>query len=173
VVAVSSAEPGDGKTTCAANLALALAEGGRARVLLIEANLRSPQLAPLFGVVPSACFARQLDHHRLHPEAPWSVVDLHPSSLHLAALKPGDESRPPLDGAAFALAIQMLRQAGYDYVVLDAPPVLGSGDIHAIEDAADGVLLVARAGRSSSRALRRAVDEVSPAKLLGVGLLEA
>ncbi|HEU5058503.1 MAG TPA: hypothetical protein VFU21_18350, partial [Kofleriaceae bacterium] len=56
VVAVSSARDREGKTTTAVNLALALAECGRARVLLIDGNLRRPELAGLFRFVPPWCF---------------------------------------------------------------------------------------------------------------------
>src|SRR5438477_583444 len=55
VIAVTSAGPREGKTTCAVNLALALGECGRAKVLLIEANLWTPALAPLFGFMPPEC----------------------------------------------------------------------------------------------------------------------
>jgi Mrp family chromosome partitioning ATPase/uncharacterized protein involved in exopolysaccharide biosynthesis len=172
VIAVTSAHTGDGKSTCAANLALALAEGGRARVLLIEADLRSPGLATLFQVTPPACFALQLEHHRDKPVDPWVVVELAPEPVHLAALGPATLSRQ-LDAATFQLALTTLRLAGYDYVVLDSPSVLDSADIHLVEECVDGVLLVARAGHSSARGLRRAAERLSSAKLIGLGLLDA
>src|SRR5215471_14436766 len=57
VILVTSAQAGEGKTVCAANLAIALGECGRARVLLVEGNLRMPSLGELFGFVPAECFA--------------------------------------------------------------------------------------------------------------------
>ncbi len=175
VIAVSSPGEGEGKTTCAANLALALGECGRARVLLIEANVRAPSLAALFGFLPPECFAQQLQRHREAPQDPWSVVEVNSPSLHVAAVKPGDDTsgRPLLDGVAFGIAADMLRRAGYDYIVIDTPPVLGSADVNLVEDYADGVLLVARARTTSSRALRRAVEQLSPGRILGVTLLDA
>ncbi len=173
-IAVTSAGPKEGKTTCAANLAMALGECGRARVLLVEANLRSPSLAALFGFLPPECFAAQLTRHRERPLEPWSVVEVFSPSLHVAAVKPGpeNENRPLLDGVAFGIAMDMLRRSGYDYVVIDTPPVLGSADVNLIEDYADGVLLTAWARRSSGRSLRRAVEQLAPAKILGVTLLD-
>ncbi|MDB5218668.1 MAG: ATPase involved in chromosome partitioning-like protein, partial [Myxococcaceae bacterium] len=50
VLAVSSAWPGDGKTTCATNLALALAEQTRERLLLVDANFFAPSLASMFSI---------------------------------------------------------------------------------------------------------------------------
>src|SRR4051812_41850882 len=60
VIAVTSAEPGEGKTTCAANLALAFAEATLSRVLLMDANLARPAVAELFGYEPSDSFMIKL-----------------------------------------------------------------------------------------------------------------
>ena len=173
VIVVTSATDGEGKTTCAANLAMALGECERARVLLVEANLRNPSLAALFGFLPPTCFSLQLSQHLDKPLDPWAVVEAFTPSLHVLAVKPGQESRPLLDGPAFAHAMDMLKNAGYDYLVLDTPPVLGSADVNLIEDTCDGVLLCGWARRSSGRQLRRAVEQLSPAKILGITLLDA
>jgi Mrp family chromosome partitioning ATPase len=171
-IVVSSPSSDEGKTTCAANLAMALGECGRARVLLVEANLRANALAALFGFLPPDCFAAQMTRHRERPLEPWSVVEAFSPSLHVAAVKPGQESRPLLDGPAFAVSMEMLKNAGYDYLVLDTPPVLGSADVNLIQDSADGVLLVGWARKTTGASLRRAVDQLSPAKILGVSLFD-
>jgi Mrp family chromosome partitioning ATPase len=173
VIAVTSASEGEGKTTCAANLALALGECGRAKVLLVEANLRTPALAGLFGFMPPECFSTQLSRHKDKPLEPWSVVEIYSPSLHVLAVKPESESRPLLDGPAFSLAIELLRHAGYDYIVIDTPPVLGAADVNLVEDAADGVLFTARSRATSGRRLTQAVEQLAPAKLLGLALLDA
>jgi Mrp family chromosome partitioning ATPase len=172
-IAVTSALPREGKTTCAVNLALALGECNRARVLLVEANLRAPSLAPLFGFMPPEGFATQLTRHKDKPEEAWSVVEVYSPSLHVLAVKPEAEGRPLLDGPAFAIAIEMLSQAGYDYIVVDTPPVLGAADVNLVEDCVDGVLFTAWSGATPARALRQAVEQLQPAKLLGVTLLDA
>ena len=174
VIAVTSARPREGKTTCAVNLAMALGECGRARVLLIEANLRAPALAPLFGFLPPECFAAQMTRHKDKPLDAWSVVEVFSPSLHVLAVKPEEGGgRPLLDGPGLSIAIEMLRQAGYDYLVIDTPPVLGAADVNLIEDVADGVLFVVRARETPARTLREAVDQLSPGKLLGITLLDA
>src|SRR5262245_12826100 len=172
-IVVTSAAPREGKTTCAVNLALALGECGRARVLLIEANQRSPELAQLFGFMPPECFADQLARHRERPLEPWTVVEVYEPWLHVAAMRPQTASRPLLDAPAFAVAMERLRLAGYDYIVLDTPPILGSADVNLIEDSADGVLLVTSARKTMSRPLRRALEQLAPARLLGLVLLDA
>ncbi|MEO6953898.1 MAG: CpsD/CapB family tyrosine-protein kinase [Polyangia bacterium] len=173
VIAVSSAGPRDGKTTVAANLALALSEFGRAKVLLLEANFRAPQIAVLFGFLPPECFSVQLARHRDRPLDPWSIVEAFSSSLHVLAVKPGETNRPLLDAPAFAISLEMLRRVGYDYMIVDTPPVLGSADVNLIEDYVDAVVLTARAGRTKGRELRAAVEQLTPRKLFGVTLLDA
>ena len=173
VIAVTSAGPREGKTTCAVNLAMALGECGRARVLLVEGNLRAPALAPLFGFMPPECFSVQMARHKEKPLDPWSVVEVFSPALHVLAVKPdGNAGRPLLDGPGFSIAIEMLAQAGYDYIVIDTPPVLGAADVNLIEDSSDGVLFAAWSRVSSAQALRQAVEQLAPAKLLGLTLLD-
>ena len=173
LIAVSSPERGDGKTMTAANLALALGERGRARVLLVEANLRTPDLATVFGFLPPTCFARQLAAHREHPLDPWTVVEIADRGLHVAAIHPDTPRGALVDGVALGVALAALPRAGYDYVVIDTPAVLGAADVNLVADYAHGVLLVSRAGKTTARALRRAVEQVAPAHLLGLMLLDA
>ena len=173
VIVVSSPRPGDGKTTTAVNLALALAECGRAKVLLVEAHLRRPQLASVFRFVPPWCFAEQLETHRHQPMVPWGLVDIPQLWLHVAAINPRIEQRQLLDAPAFAIAMERLRLGGYDHIVIDTPPTLGSADVNLIQDAADGVLLALRARRTTARELRQAIDQLTPARILGTVLLES
>ncbi len=171
-VVVSSPHNGEGKTTTAINLALALAECGRAKVLLVETHLRRPQLASVFKLVPPWCFAEQLAAHRHQPMMPWSLVDIPQLWLHVAAINPRIEKTQLLDGPAFAIAMERLRLGGYDHIVIDAPPVLGSADVNLMADAADAVLLTLRARVTTTRDLRKAIDQIGAAKVAGTVLVE-
>jgi Mrp family chromosome partitioning ATPase len=172
VVVVSSAVAGEGKTTTAVNLALALSECGRAKVLLVETHLRHPQLAQVFRFSPPWCFAEQLAAHRHQPMLPWGLIDIPQLWLQVAAVNPRIEQDQLLDAPAFAIAMERLRLGGYDHIVIDAPPVLGSADVNLMQDAADGVLLALRGRSSRARDLAKAVDQLSPAKIVGTVLLE-
>jgi Mrp family chromosome partitioning ATPase len=172
VVIVSSPQQGDGKTTTAVNLALALAECGRAKVLLAETHVRRPQLASIFRCVPPWCFAEQLAAHRHQPMLPWSMVEIPQMWLHVAAINPRIEKTQLLVAPAFAIAMERLRLAGYDHIVIDAPPVLGSADVNLMADAADTCLFALRAQVSTTRDLRRAIEQIGASKVAGTVLVE-
>jgi Mrp family chromosome partitioning ATPase len=172
VIVVSSPLAGDGKTTVALNLALALAECGRAKVLLAEAHVRRPQLANVFRCVPPWCFAEQLAAHRSQPMLPWSLIEIPQLWLHVAPISPRIEKTQLLDAPAFAIAMERLRAAGYDHVVIDAPEVLGSADVNLMADAADTVVLALRARHSTTRDLRKAIDQLGPSRVAGTVLVQ-
>jgi Mrp family chromosome partitioning ATPase len=172
VIVVSSANAGDGKTTCAVNMAMALAECGRARVLLVEATVRKPQLARVFQLTPPWCFAEQLTSHRQQPLLPWAAVNMPELFLHVAAMNPEINQRQLLDAPAFAIAMERLRLAKYDHIVVDAPAVIGSAEVNLLQDAADGVILVARSRKTTARSMRQAVEQLSPTKVIGTVLLQ-
>lgn len=172
VIVVSSANRGDGKTTTAVNLAMALGECNRARVLLIEANLRTPSLAKLFGFQPPVCFSEQLAVHRERPLEQWSIVEVYSPALHVLAVDPVRGGRPLLDVPAYVVAMDTLRRSGYDYIVIDTPPILGSADVNLIEEQGDGLLMVVRAGETRARAIRSALDQVGTSRFLGFAMLD-
>tara|TARA_R110002096_G_scaffold436100_1_gene667677 strand:- start:42442 stop:43542 length:1101 start_codon:yes stop_codon:yes gene_type:complete len=173
VIAVSGPHDGCGKTTTAINLAMALAECGRAQVLLIDANLRNPKIASSMRFVPPWCFASQLEKHRDEPFAPWSFVEIAQAGLHVAAIDPRGENRARLDAPAFAIALERLRLGPYEHIVIDCPSVLGNADVNLIQDATDGVLLAARTKHVTARDVRNAVDQLTPTKILGTTLFES
>jgi Mrp family chromosome partitioning ATPase len=171
VVAVTSAARREGKTFCAVNLALSLAEVRRSRVLLLEANSYQPSLASVFGLTKHVCFFDQLEAHKKDFLAPWKVTELSTYDLHLLAVEPRSSKLRALEGGTFAHCLDSLRGA-YDYIVIDAPSVSSGPDIPLLEDAVDGLVFVARADRSRARTLRYALEQVSPQDLLGVVLLD-
>jgi Mrp family chromosome partitioning ATPase len=172
VIIVSSPLKGEGKTTTALNLALALAECGRSKVLLAETHVRRPQLASALKLVPPWCFAEQLAAHRHQPMLPWSLVEIPQLWLHVAAINPRIEKSQLLDAPAFAIAIERLRLGGYEHIVIDAPPVLGSADVNLMADSADAVVFALRARQSNTRDVRRAVDQIGASKLAGTVIVE-
>ncbi len=172
VIAVTSANPKEGKTTCAVNLALALHEAARGRVLLLEANLRAPALGKIFELKPPECFSKQLARHRDEPAGPWIVVEPLPK-LHVLALDPEEKHAPLLDAIAFQTAMDRLKHADYEFIIVDAPPVLGSVDVNLIADAVDGAIFTAIQMSSKRGPIKKAITQIQPAPILGVVVLDA
>lgn len=169
VLAVTSAEAHDGKTTCALNLAIALAEQPTTRVLLVDANFFVPALAQVFGI----------DEHtpaEPSPHLPWvapfKVSELTPY-LHVATIvQRRGEPLSRLDKQRLGLVLSRMCGMGYDHLVLDAPAIAGSQPALQLLAGADGVLMVVRAGHTTARALRRAMGQLSPGKVLGSALMD-
>jgi Mrp family chromosome partitioning ATPase len=172
VVGVTSAGRAEGKTTLACNLALALRESARGRVLLVEANHRAPSLAKLLGFPPPKCFLDQLARHVDDPDAPWIAAEPLPR-WHVMAIDAAPNRAPLLDPVAFAAGIAQLKKADYEYIVVDSPPVLGGADGNVIADVVETTIFAALPMRSKRREMRRAVEQLEPAPVLGVVVLEA
>jgi Mrp family chromosome partitioning ATPase len=170
VIAITSAEPGAGKTTCAANLALVLAEAALARVLLIDANLTRPGVADLFGFEPADSLMTKLLRSE-DSAPPYAVASVSHTSLQLAALHRDAGKGKRLDRALFSEALRSLRSA-YDYVVIDTASALESADVNSVSQCSDGVVMVARAGKSHRSALRKAIQQLQPANVLGTVLID-
>jgi Mrp family chromosome partitioning ATPase len=170
-VAVTSAKPREGKTTLAYNLALALRESARRPVLLVEADVQAPLCGSMMRFEPPECFLAQLTRNADSERTSWVVAEPFPK-LHVLAIDPNTPRAPLLDPIAFAMGMEAIREGGYDHIVLDAPPVLGSADSTVISDAVDAVILSAVPLRSKRRLLREAIDHLRPAPILGVVVLE-
>jgi len=172
VLLVSSARSGEGKTTCAVNLALAIAEQGAGHVLLVEASQRRPQLAHLFGFAEPEPRSSDFSQLPCAGGVRWWIVDLAPLGLHVASMTAARSPCPDVDGASFASMMSALRDSGFDYIIVDAPPVLDHVAVNLLQEAADGVLLVTRANRSRGRHLRAAVEQLAPDSVVGIVHLE-
>jgi Mrp family chromosome partitioning ATPase len=172
VIAITSPDAGEGKTTCALNLALAMRETSRGKVLLIEANVRSPSMAKLLGFEPPECFCDQLTERKEDPRRAWIAVEAMPK-LHIIAVDPTKKRPPQLDPLAFASGMERLKRAGYEYILIDTPPVLGTFEVNMIADNVDGVLFTAITMKSKRSHLRKAMEQIMPAPVLGVMVLDS
>jgi capsular exopolysaccharide synthesis family protein len=157
---VSSAVAGEGKTHVVANLGVALAESGQ-RVVLVEANLRSPRLGDLLGVRSSIGLTDLLAARppielalRRHPTAPLEV---------LTGGSPPPNPSELLDSDVLDWVLRVLTDR-FDFVLVDTPALLAVGDAAVVARHASAVLLVARAASTTGEELRavrqalRAVD---------------
>jgi capsular exopolysaccharide synthesis family protein len=165
---VSSANPGEGKTTTLANLAVSLAQNG-AKVLAVDADLRRPTLIGHFGLEPGPGLAEVLGGE--------AAVDTALRATEVPNLKVMGSGKVPENPAelvgsdAFRSFLEAQRRA-FDWVLIDAPPVLAMADAPVLSSLADGVVMVVWSEHCSRPALKRALEQVRvvEARLAGVVL---
>ncbi len=167
VLVVASPREGDGRSVTAANLALALAEGGRVRVLLIDAALRNPRQHSLFGIRGDLGLTSVLAARSNDPTLPIDVIQIS-SSLRLLPAGPAVASaHAALSSEAAMVLIHQLRSI-FNYIVVDSAAVFGTAETLAWHGLIDRYLLVARAGVSTTEDLTACCERLQREKILGV-----
>jgi capsular exopolysaccharide synthesis family protein len=165
---VTSPRTAEGKTTTSANLALTMAQEFQHRVVLVEADLRRPNLAALFGVRAQPGLVDVLVGAATLEEALVAVPGHH--LFVLPAGMPAGRSTELLASSMMQQVIDSLR-ARFDRIVVDTPPVT-LADTHVLARLADGILIVVRAGVTQRPALEHALAGVDRERLIGVVLNE-
>ena len=151
VLQMTSAEPGDGKTTSISNLALAIAQTGR-KVLIVDADLRRPTIHKLFGIVNGIGLGDVLADEI---DAPTAIRETRISNLFLmtAGTLPENPSEM-LMSRNFTDLVKQLRD-DYDYVLIDTPPLVVVSDPSVIASSVDSVLLVVRIDKNRHGVIRK------------------
>lgn len=163
---VTSPSPGDGKSTAASNLAIAMAQSGR-RVLLIDADCRRPVQHFIFSLdegdgLASVLGGRRSVEHAIRASAienldvlPCGPIPPNPSEI--------------LGSDQFRQVLQMLRES-YDHVVIDSPPAGAVTDAQILSALADGTILVLRAHHSTRQEACNACNRLAAVggRMLGV-----
>jgi len=167
IILFTSALPEEGKSTVAASLGAALSEMDK-KVLLVDADLRRPTLHKMFDV-PS--------------EKGVTGVLAGTASLEESILQTGFDNlyllpsgvRPPNPGklAASDEMRSMLERARelFDYVLVDAPPMLAASDASALAPMVDGVLIVGRMKTADRESARRTVEMLKKVEANILGLV--
>jgi capsular exopolysaccharide synthesis family protein len=164
---VTSASPGEGKTTTAANLAAVHAGQGK-RTLLIDGDLRRPSVHRNFNL-PSVVGLFNV----LMGEIPWRDALLAVEEIpNLSILPAGPPTRRASDlmGRGVSELIEDAT-AEFDLVILDAPPLLGFAEPLHMATAVDGVIIVARAGQTSRKAVGSVLTTLHRLRVKVIGLV--
>jgi len=167
VVQVTSPNPGDGKSTLAANLAVSVAQSGK-RVVLIDCDFRKPRVHKIFHIdKPEVGLASIITGEST------TVAAVRPTAVdNLFILPCGPRPANPaelLTSPEFQAVIDKLR-AEYEFVIIDTPPVLAVSDPLVVAPRVDGVLLVFRMTKKARPTAERAREQLGAvgANVLGV-----
>ena len=155
VILVTSASPQEGKTTVSANSALVLAQRG-SRVLLVDADLRRPGIGKLFGV-PSDGRGLSSLISGVHKIEDVVVPTQVPNLWILPAGRIPPDPVELLGSHVMKGYITRWRKE-FDHIIIDTPPCLSVTDAVVLSPEVDRVILVARSGKTTTPALRRACD---------------
>ena len=166
VIQITSSEPQDGKTTVAANLALAMAHAGK-KVLLLDADLRCPKLHKIFRLRHEVGLS-DVVAGEIHFENAVQAGEVPGLFLLPAGLTPSNPAEL-LGDRAFEQLLKQLRSE-YDFVIIDTPPLMAVSDPSIVASRVDALLLVVRAGKNKLATIRSGCELLSA---LGVSILGA
>jgi capsular exopolysaccharide synthesis family protein len=162
---ITSSVVDEGKSVVASNLALTLASRSGERVLLVEADLRRPSITPLLSSTPLRGISEWSEGKLALGDSLYRIGDS--PVWVLAAGRPMDEPLPLLESDRFAKMLESV-SVGFDWVLLDATPLLPMADSTSIARLCDGVLVVVRDGYTRKKVLNKAIATLDKSKLLGV-----
>ena len=167
---VSSAEPGDGKTTVLANLAVCFAQSAK-KTLLIDADLRRPGLTALLGMRGMdglSGIIRGQEH-----VGEMALRQIRASGVDgLDVLPAGPRPTNPAELLASVRFSELLAWAEsvYDQILIDSPPILAASDAALIGRLVDGLLLVVQPEKNRRRMVVRAVEGLATLKIALLGI---
>jgi polysaccharide biosynthesis transport protein len=164
---LTSALPGEGKSTAIIHLAVAHAEQGK-RTLIIDADLRRPSIHKKLSLDGSAGLSNALLGELNWKEAVFGAEQW----PGLRVLPAGTASRRASDLIG-SVMIDILDEAeqSYDLIFVDAPPLLGFAETMQIATAVDGVVVMARAGQTSRRAVATVLATLNRLRANTIGLV--
>jgi capsular exopolysaccharide synthesis family protein len=154
IILITSPLPGEGKTTLANNLAVALAKHGK--TCLVDADLKMPSVGSSFHLTREVGLEHYLQGTATLDEVMSSIDNIANLTIIPATL-PTDQSNYLLTGDPIRSLMSRLREH-FDFVIIDTPPILLYADGLAVSTLVDGVILVGRAGKTSRGAITRSME---------------
>ncbi|HVV74297.1 MAG TPA: CpsD/CapB family tyrosine-protein kinase, partial [Verrucomicrobiae bacterium] len=163
----TSSIPGEGKSLISANFAITMARA-KARVLLIDADLRKGVLHERFGLTPELGLTEVLSQG-----ASWQKAVLATACPGLDLLPRGTPISTSGELFLAATTQQFLKEAtaNYDFLILDTAPVMAADDVTSLAPRVDGVLFVLRAEHTSARVARAALELLYRRQVSVLGLV--
>ena len=159
-VLITSAQPDDGKTFCALNLALSLASERDVEVLLVDADFNKPEIMKLLGVEAGPGFVDAIEDESIDVEQLVVATDLGNLKL-LPAGRQANNVPELLASDRTQLLLDRLTSAPRRILIFDSPPVLAASPAAILAAHVGQVVLVVRADRTTEADLREAAGLLS------------
>ncbi len=166
-IAVTSANAGEGKSTCSVNLACVTAMSVGRSVLLIDCDLRRPKVHWTLGLQPQVGLAEILLNQATIDEAIVKVAGINLDVLPVRMI-PSNPSELLASPEMRRVIEEVARR--YDRVVLDTPACLGLPDAKSISELCDGLVMVVRAGVTPKEDVQAALDILDRRRVVGLVL---
>jgi len=164
-ISITSAFPGEGKTTCAINLAIVTGMSLGRRVLLIDCDLRRPKIHPALGLKPETGLAEVLSGASSIDDAIVSAQGVALDVLPVCG-RPANPSE--LLGSSEMSRLVEEVSGRYDRVIIDTPAALGLPDAKAVSDICDGMVMVVRADVTAQSDLEAVLEILDRQRILGL-----
>ena len=167
VVLVTSAVPGEGKTTCSSNLALAFSKLGK--TLLIDADFRKPRIAKLSKVNNNTGLTGYVAGQNSLEECIFKDSD----SSSLLVMRSGEIPPNPLEllsSERFKETLELMK-TNFDYIVIDSAPIIPVSDGVVLGRLADAVLMVLKAGDTNHHIADTAIKRFAAANISPTGIV--
>ena len=164
-ISITSAFPGEGKTTCAINLAIVTGMSLGRRVLLLDCDLRRPKTHPALGLKPETGLGEVLTGASSIDEAILSAEGVALDVLPVCG-RPANPSE--LLGSPKMSRLVAEVSDRYDRVIIDTPAALGLPDAKAVSDLCDGMVMVVRADVTAQSDLEAVLEILDRQRILGL-----
>jgi protein-tyrosine kinase len=166
-VGVTSANPGEGKSTAAINLAVVCSMSVGQKVLLVDCDFRRPTIHRSLGIAPEAGLREVLSGSVKLEEA---VVRVEGTDLDVLAVRSQPDNPSELLGSADMKALMEEMVAGYDRVIFDTPASLGLPDAKIVSELCDGIVVVVRADSTPREEVGAVLEILDRRRVLGMVL---
>jgi capsular exopolysaccharide synthesis family protein len=164
-ILLTSSVAQEGKSLLTVNLAMALAQGGRQKILVVDADLRNP------GV----CRTLRMEERSgirdwYHSNRPITDFICRLAGLNVWVLPAGQQAVDPLELLKSPRMSTLLSEmsSAFDWLLIDSTPLLPIADAEVLSRIADGTIVVVRRDKSFKMELKQALARVAPSKMLGL-----
>jgi len=166
-IAVTSSSAGEGKSLASVNFALVSSMSVGCRVILVDCDMRRPEVGNTFGLNPEAGLAEVLAG-----TASWEqgIVRIDDTNLDVLPVKSVPKNPSELLASRAMKELSESLAAAYDRVIFDLPPILGVPDAKIVSELSDGVLIIVRADKTPREEIEAALEVIDRQKILGLVL---